>query len=167
VYRALVIGFVLLCRSEGADVSAIIEMNGHSRESSQMSKRQRKESVKNLLTHYEPHRNHLVQQMKAVLVRHGNGKATASKADFTAVAEATYGVIHSSTEQQLRQDKVLRELKALSKPDLFRQSKVVGKKWWSQAGGKGPRTAAVLKANYKAALAKAAEKEAPTDDEPL
>ena len=44
----------------------------------------------------------------------------------------------------------------------------MGKKWWSQAdSGKGPRTATVLKANYKAALAKAAEKEAPTDDEPL
>ena len=38
---------------------------------------------------------------------------------------------------------------------------------WLYAGGKGPRTATVLKANYKAALAKAAEKEAPSDDEPL
>ena len=44
--------------------------------------------------------------------------------------------------------------KALSKDDLFKQSKTVGKKWWGQSGGKGKRTATVLRADFKAALAK-------------
>ena len=47
-----------------------------------------------------------------------------------------------------------RIVKALSKDDLFKQSKVVGRKWWGQSGGKGKRTATVLRADFKAALAK-------------
>ena len=81
---------------------------------------------------------------------HGNGKATPDDADFTVVAEATYGTIHAS----LHHDKVLAALKALSKDDLFKQSKAVGRKWWGQSGGKGKRTATVLRADFKAALAK-------------
>ena len=93
-----------------------------------------------------------MQQYKTVLVRHGNGKATPDDADFTAVAEATYGTIHASPD--FHHDKVLAALKALSKDDLFKQSKVVGRKWWGQSGGKGKRTATVLRADFKAALAK-------------
>ena len=118
-----------------------------------MAKRQKKESdKKNLLVKYGPHRDHLVQQYKTVLVRHGNGKATPDEADFTAVAEATYGTIHASPD--FHHDKVLAALKALSKDDLFKQSKTVGKKWWGQSGGKGKRTATVLRADFKTALAK-------------
>ena len=148
----IVLGFMLLVRSEGTDVLEITEMNGHSRGEFQMAKRQRKESEKNLLVKYDPHRDHLVQQYKTVLVRHGNGKATPDDADFTVVAEATYGTIHASPD--IHHDKVLAALKALSKDDLFKQSKAVGRKWWGQSGGKGKRTATVLRADFKAALAK-------------
>jgi len=148
----IVLGFMLLDRSEGTDMLEITEMNGHSRGEFQMAKRQRKESEKNLLVKYDPHRDHLVQQYKTVLVRHGNGKATPDDADFTAVAEATYGTIHASPD--IHHDKVLAALKALSKDDLFKQSKAVGRKWWGQSGGKGKRTATVLRADFKAALAK-------------
>ena len=148
----IVLGFMLLDRSEGTDMLEITEMNGHSRGEFQMAKRQRKESEKNLLVKYDPHRDHLVQQYKTVLVRHGNGKATPDDADFTVVAEATYGTIHASPD--IHHDKVLAALKALSKDDLFKQSKAVGRKWWGQSGGKGKRTATVLRADFKAALAK-------------
>ena len=37
---------------------------------------------------------------------------------------------------------------------VFKQSKAVGRKWWGQSSGKGKRTATVLRADFKAALAK-------------
>ena len=93
--------FIVLHRSISASASASLSASASEvyREFSgefQMAKRQRKESEKNLLVKYDPHRDHLVQQYKTVLVRHGNGKATPDDADFTVVAEATYGTIHAS-----------------------------------------------------------------------
>jgi len=46
------------------------------------------------------------------------------------------------------------EAKQLSKDEFIKQPVVVAKRWWGQAAGKGQDAAPVIKANFKAALAR-------------
>ena len=96
------------------------------------------------------HKDHLARQLKNVLVKRGDGSATAEPADFEAVAKATYADVQAA--QNTQGDPTLAEAKMLEKAEFFKQSRAVAKRWWNQTSGKGHDTAPVIKANFKAAL---------------
>jgi hypothetical protein len=74
--------------------------------------------------------------------------------DFEVVAKATYEKVKQMMDVQ--GNTTLQRVKALSKEEFFRQSKVVSKKWWNQTNGKSQGTATVMIFNFKAAQARLA-----------
>ena len=62
--------------------------------------------------------------------------------------------MEAATEVQLGSDEALAKAKKLEKHEFFKQSRAVAKKWWDQDRGVGQDTAPVIKAKFKAALAR-------------
>ena len=67
--------------------------------------------------------------------------------------------MEAATEVQLGSDEALAKAKKLEKHEFFKQSRAVAKKWRDQDRGVGVRTRAapVIKAKFKAALARGAD----------
>ena len=143
----------MLIGRAGEGACEILEMNGHTKSDFGLgSKKARKEPNVSVLSKLPMHKANLVRQLKLRLMRCGDGTSKAEPEDFSAVAESTYAEVQAAADVPGKY--ALMEAKQLSKDEFIKQSAVVAKRWWGQAAGKGQDAAPVIKANFKAALAR-------------
>ena len=107
------------------------------------------------LTAYPLHKQALVDQLQAVLVRHGNGKSKPEDADYANIATTVWKQVQQAADDL--EDGRLTRLELLSEKAFCEQSRKIAAKWWNQAGGKGDGTSTQIKQTFKDARIKGAE----------
>jgi len=144
----VVCGFLLL-KKANANLDFTKTINGGFIEDYAPNKKQRKEKTVYLLTSYPPHKDAMVDQLKANLVRNRDGTSTPDDGDYKAIADSVFQTLQETAETS---DVDITALKAYTKESLKLESKVVTYNWWDQSKGKGPNTSTYIKTNFKESL---------------
>lgn len=144
----VVCGFLLL-KKANANLDFTKTINGGFIEDYASNKKQRKDKTVYLLTSYPPHKDAMVDQLKANLVRNRDGTSTPDDGDYKAIADSVFQTLQETAETS---DVDITALKAYTKESLKLESKVVTYNWWDQSKGKGPNTSTYIKTNFKASL---------------